>query len=80
MNYNYYFIVFVFVSKIKSVDNLHSNNGVDNLLGKENTLNEKGEKVNGRGDTPNRHDILTGSNRDGTLYAENADTATCGDW
>ena len=32
--------------------------------------------VNGRGDTPNRHDILTGSMPDGTKTADQ----TCGDW
>ncbi len=55
-----------------SVADLHSDN---NKLSKENSLNEKGEVNNGRGDTPNRHDILTGSNLDGT-----ATTATCGNW
>ena len=49
-----------------SVADLHSDS---NKLGKENSLTEKGEVVNGRGDTPNRHDILTGSNLDGTLLA-----------
>ena len=41
-----------------SVDDLHSAN---NKLNKQNNLSEKGEVINGRGDTPNRHDILTGS-------------------
>lgn len=59
-----------------SVADLHSDN---NKLGKENTLNERGEPVNGRGDTPNRHDILTGSNMDGTLATGTGDT-TCGNW
>jgi hypothetical protein len=45
-----------------SVDDLHSAN---NKLSKANSLNEKGEVVNGRGDTPNRHDIMTGSTLDG---------------
>jgi hypothetical protein len=44
--------------------------------GKANSLNEKGEPVNGRGDTPNMHDILTGSNPDGTLAVDTLDT-TC---
>ena len=43
----------------QSVDELH---GANNLT-KQTALNEKGEIVNGRGDTPNRHDILTGSRR-----------------
>src|SRR5712664_1279773 len=42
----------------KDVAELHSDK---NKLGKETSLTEKGEVVNGRGDTPNRHDILTGS-------------------
>ncbi len=40
-----------------SVADLHSD---ANKLSKENSLTEKGEVVNGRGDTPNKHDILTG--------------------
>ena len=50
-----------------------------NLLGKENSLNEKGEKVNGRGDTPNMHDILTGSTMDGRVSSDTTDT-TCRNW
>ena len=38
------------------VDDLHSDN---NKLSKENSISESGEVINGRGDTPNRHDILT---------------------
>ena len=57
-----------------SVADLHSDN---NKLSKENSLTEKGEVVNGRGDTPNRHDILTGSNLDGTLAGDNL---TCNNW
>ena len=43
-----------------SVADLHSD---ANKLGKENSLTEKGAVVNGRGDTPNTHDILTGFER-----------------
>jgi hypothetical protein len=50
--------------------------GADNKIGKETALNEKGEMVNGRGDTPNQHDVLTGSTPDGT-YAEGM---SCNDW
>lgn len=50
-----------------SVDDLHSEN---NKLSKENSLDETGAVVNGRGDAPNRHDILTGSNADGTLAGD----------
>jgi len=60
------------VQVASSVADLHSDN---NKLSKENSLNEKGEVNNGRGDQPNRHDILTGSNLDGT-----AATATCSNW
>lgn len=55
-----------------SVENLHSE---DNNLTKETSISEAGEVINGRGDTPNRHDVLTGSGFDGTL-AGNA----CEDW
>lgn len=56
-----------------SVDDLHSPN---NKLSKDNDLSEKGEVVNGYGDKPNRHDILTGSKPDGTAFGEEADR-TC---
>jgi hypothetical protein len=59
-----------------SVADLHSDN---NKLSKDNSLNEKGEVVNGRGDTPNRHDILTGTGLDGTLAMGEGDM-TCGNW
>lgn len=55
------------------VANLHS---ADNKLTKATALSETGNPINGRGDTPNQHDILTGSNPDGTLAAGQ----TCGDW
>jgi hypothetical protein len=45
-------------------------------INKETVLDERGQPLNGRGDTPNRHDILTGSNKDGTLFRD----ATCNDW
>jgi len=59
-----------------SVADLHSDN---NRLSKENSLSENGEAVNGRGDSPNRHDILTGSQLDGTRSPDSADT-TCRNW
>jgi hypothetical protein len=59
-----------------SVANLHSDN---NALSKANSLNEKGEVVNGRGDTPNRHDILTGTQLDGTAFPPGEDK-TCSNW
>ncbi|MEZ5363164.1 MAG: hypothetical protein R2748_12690 [Bryobacterales bacterium] len=60
----------------KNVDDLHSEN---NKLGKEGSLTEKGGVVNGRGDTPNTHDILTGSNLDGTAMNDGEDH-TCKNW
>jgi hypothetical protein len=50
-----------------------------NNLTKVTALNEKGETVNGVGDTPNRHDILTGSQLDGTAFSDGADH-TCQNW
>ncbi|MEP1516033.1 MAG: hypothetical protein ABJK32_08200 [Nitratireductor sp.] len=46
-----------------------------NAISKQSGLDESGAMVNGRGDQPNRHDILTGSNPDGTAPA-----ATCANW
>ena len=60
----------------KSVDDLHSAN---NNLTKQTALSEKGDVINGRGDQPNRHDILTGSQPDGTAFAAGEDR-TCGNW
>lgn len=48
-------------------------------LGKENSLTENGDTVNGRGDTPNQHDILTGSTIDGRTIDDGADH-TCSNW
>jgi hypothetical protein len=50
-----------------------------NALGKQLSLTEKGTVVNGVGDTPNQHDILTGSQSDGRAYTESADH-TCNNW
>lgn len=60
----------------QNVADLHSDN---NKLGKENSLTEKGMPVNGRGDTPNQHDILTGSLMTGMLASDTTDT-TCNNW
>ena len=59
----------------KDVAELHGNNN----LNKQTALTEKGDVVNGFGDTPNRHDILTGSTPEGTAFA-GADDKTCGNW
>ncbi len=59
----------------KDVADLHG----PNALTKQSALNEKGEVVNGRGDQPNRHEILTGSQPDGTAFAA-GDDKTCKNW
>jgi hypothetical protein len=59
----------------KDVAELHGANNIN----KDTALTEKGEIVNGYGDKPNRHDILTGSQPDGTAF--NApDDRTCKNW
>jgi hypothetical protein len=60
----------------KDVADLHSDN---NNIGKQTALTEKGDVVNGRGDTPNRHDALTGTQPDGTAFAAGEDK-TCHNW
>jgi len=60
----------------QNVADLHSD---ANNLTKATQLNENGDVVNGRGDSPNRHDILTGSQLDGTAFSGDADT-TCQNW
>ena len=60
----------------RDVADLHS---PSNNINKETGLDEKGQKVNGRGDKPNKHDILTGSRLDGTAFASQTDM-TCGNW
>jgi hypothetical protein len=59
----------------RDVDELHGPNN----LNKQTALTEKGEPVNGRGDTPNMHDILTGSQPDGRAFA-GGDDRTCQNW
>lgn len=59
------------------VANLHSD---ANNITKQTALTEKGEVVPGRGDTPNQHDILTGSDSSGRLAAGNAALTTCNNW
>ena len=59
----------------KDVAELH---GANNLT-KQTALTEKGEVNNGRGDTPNRHDILTGTQADGTAFT-GTDDRTCKNW
>jgi hypothetical protein len=58
-------------------DVAHLHNG--NNLSKDTALDERGALVKGRGDTPNEHDILTGSRADGAAFAPQTDT-TCKAW
>jgi hypothetical protein len=59
----------------KDLAELHGQNNIN----KQTALTEKGDQVNGRGDTPNMHDILTGSQPDGTAFPPDEDR-TCGNW
>jgi hypothetical protein len=59
----------------QDVAELHGKNN----LTKQTALTERGDAVNGRGDTPNTHDVLTGSQADGTAFAAGEDR-TCGNW
>jgi hypothetical protein len=59
----------------RNVDELHG----ENSLSKQTALTESGEMITGRGDAPNRHDILTGSTPDGRALPDDKDT-TCGNW
>jgi hypothetical protein len=59
--------------------NLAELHGANNNITKQTALTEKGQLVNGGGDTPNMHDILTGSQPDGTAFAA-GDDRTCGNW
>ena len=59
----------------KDVAELHGTNNIT----KQTALTEKGTVVNGRGDSPNMHDVLTGSQPDGTAFS-GADDRTCGNW
>ena len=60
----------------KDVADLH---GDGNKISKLTALNEKGQPINGRGDTPNTHDVLTGSQPDGTAFT-GAEDRTCRNW
>ena len=59
-----------------NVDDLHSDNV---QTSKVNSVSENGDVINGRGDEPNMHDVMTGSMLDGTASAADGDT-TCGNW
>jgi hypothetical protein len=59
-----------------SVDELHTE---PNKINKDTALDEKGNMVKGRGDDPNQHDILTGTQQDGTAFPAGEDR-TCSNW
>lgn len=59
----------------RNVDQLHR----DGNISKQTALSERGEVVNGRGDKPNMHDMLTGSDSYGRAFSGDLDT-TCGNW
>ena len=63
------------VKGVLIANNLDELHGDANAISKETGLTEAGNPVKGRGDEPNQHDILTGTNADGT-----ANENTCGDW
>jgi hypothetical protein len=64
---------------VRVASNVAELHGEGSALGKQGSLTERGDTVNGRGDTPNRHDILTGSQPDGTAFPDTADR-TCRNW
>ncbi len=59
-----------------NLDDLHLNN---NLV-RNTSLDENGDRVNGRGDSPNRHDTLTGAMADGTAFFAGQPDRTCSNW
>ena len=60
----------------KSIEDLHS---ASVNITKQTALTEKGDVVNGRGDTPNKHDALTGTMPDGKAFPP-GDDKTCHNW
>ena len=65
----------------QNVADLHGDVQRDrNTIMKDTALNEKGAMVNGRGDQPNQHDILTGSDSTGRALTGDPNTTTCGNW
>jgi hypothetical protein len=60
-----------------SVADLHSAN---NKLGRDNSLNERGQMISSFGYTPNQHDALTGSTPEGTAFAGSNINMTCNNW
>jgi hypothetical protein len=63
-----------------TVEDLHGDNRRDsNNIQKANAVTEKGELIKGVGDTPNEHDLLTGSDSEGRAFPAGIDT-TCSNW
>ena len=60
-----------------NIDDLHEDR---NNVRKDSAVDENGQMVNGRGDRPNRHDILTGSDSTGRLVPGNGALTTCSNW
>lgn len=60
----------------RNVAELHGNNNINRMI----ALTEKGERVNNSASPPNMHDILTGSQPDGTAIAGDPAKTTCGNW
>lgn len=67
------------VNGVEVASNLNNLHSINNNLNKQTALTENGDVVNGRGDTPNQHDILTGSTLDGRLI-EDGNNHTCNNW
>jgi hypothetical protein len=64
-----------------SIADLHGDIHRDrNSINREFALNEKGEQVKARGDQPNQHDILTGSDSHGRSMLGSAANTTCNNW
>ena len=61
----------------RTIDDLHSDK---NNLNKQTALTETGQVVNGRGDKPNMHDILTGSSPEGRAVGGGEKDTTCNNW
>ncbi|HZM46809.1 MAG TPA: hypothetical protein VFC14_18395 [Burkholderiales bacterium] len=59
----------------RDVAELHGVNGINRMT----ALTEKKTKINGRAESPNQHDVLTGSKPDGTASTDSGDT-TCSNW
>ncbi len=64
---------------VEVATNLNNLHGPNNNLNKQTALTENGDIVNGRGDSPNQHDILTGSTLDGRIV-EDGSNHTCSNW